>query len=953
MDLQNQPSFGINADGQFCRVLERQLLWGKSFCRVWVPSRNQVVCIDAEQLVPLTICGVWTTGRLTYLAAASRILDALTQNVLLAPIEASVIPLPHQLKALSRAVSCDTVRYLLADEVGLGKTIEAGLILRELKLRGLVQRILVVAPKGLAGQWVSEMRLHFNEMFQLVGPDDLEALSRFHASSRGFAKTEGGEITEHNESRNPWRAFSQVIVPMDSVKPVERRRGWTKTELAEHNRKRFEDLVAAGWDLVIVDEAHRLGGTTDQVARYRLGRGLADAAPYLLLLSATPHQGKTEAFRRLLSLLDEHAFADGEAIHRETIKPHVIRSAKRHTVDAEGKPLFKPRKTSMLPVEWLIRHKDQRVLYEAVSEYVREGYNHALQEKRNYIGFLMILMQRLVTSSTRAVRVALERRLEALKAPEAQMSFIEMFDVDEWSDLDGESQFDTLIRARFKALKNEHDEVKLLLEAAKRVERDGPDAKAEALLELIYKLQQEEGDPDLKILLFTEFVPTQAMLADFLEQRGFTVTRINGSMDLAERMHAQRAFAQSARVLLATDAGGEGLNLQFCHVVVNYDLPWNPMKLEQRIGRVDRIGQAHTVRAVNFALHDTVEYRVREVLEDKLAVIFEEFGVDKTGDVLDSADAGQLFDEVYVEAIRAPLDVEARVGFLVDKMREQAKDRENAVALITDTAACDPEQARRLMEHPLPHWLEQMTVNYLESHGGQARRKGRTWQLSWPDGTAMGPVVFNLKDEVATPAALHLTLDSRRIRELVHHVPPFVPQQSVPEIKVRDLPSGVAGVWSLWRIELQAADWRRERIMPLFVQADGQVFQPTARHVWDQLLAGQFSIVEAGAGKPLTESQYAALWAAAEAQGKPVYDELLRVHRDSRVRETERKAAGFAARRRLFERLGLPAVRAARLQELETEERLWHQAMERRSRVVPDLIPVVIAVVRGVREERT
>ncbi len=932
-----------------CRVLDRQTLWGKTVCRVWLPSTNQVVRVDSEQLVPFPDAGAWTRQHLIYLASAARVLDTLTQNILLAPIEAPVIPLPHQLKALARAVSGDHIRYLLADEVGLGKTIEAGLILRELKLRGLVQRTLVIAPKGLTAQWASEMRVHFNESFDVILPEDLKTLSRFTGRSSGLtvdgsARDEGHVCPEH--SRNPWRTFPQIIVPVDSVKPIEKRRGWSTNDLADYNRQRFEDLITAGWDLVIVDEAHRLGGTTEQVARYRLGRGLAEAAPYLLLLSATPHQGKTDSFRRLLSLLDENTFSDDESIRQDQVQPYVIRSVKRDAIDAEGKSLFKPRNTSMLPVAWQDRHKDQRLLYDAVSEYVREGYNEAIKEKRNYIGFLMILMQRLVTSSTRAIRAALERRLEVLNSPDAQMTFFDVFDLDEWSDLDGQTQLDTVIRARFKALKNEHDEVKLLLETAKRVEREGPDAKVEALLDLIYKLQQEESDPDLKLLIFTEFVPTQDMLAQFLEERGIRVVKINGSMDIDERLQAQRAFADSARMLISTDAGGEGLNLQFCHVVVNFDLPWNPMKLEQRIGRVDRIGQTHVVRAVNFALRDTVEYRVRDVLESKLAIILEDFGVDKTGDVLDSSEAGQMFGDLYVETIVAPGDAEAKVDALIERVREKARGRDAAVAMLTDPTTPDPAQARSIMNHPLPHWIEQMTVNYLESHGGQAVKKGLSWNLVWPDGAEMASVVFSTRDAAAAPAAQHLTLEWPRIRELAMQLPMFVRQQPAPVLAVRNLPTNVCGVWSLWRIELHAEQRQRQRIMPLFRQNDGQVLHPTARHVWEQILAGHFDIM-VDAGNVIADAEYVTVWAAAEAQGKALYEDMLRVHGESVRRDQERAEAGFAARRRMIERLGLPSVRSARLHELRGEERGWRQNMERRQCVVPEMTPIVVGVVRG------
>src|SRR5437588_6981669 len=242
-------------------------------------------------------------------------------------MESTVIPLPHQIRALARAVTNDRVRYLLADEVGLGKTIEAGLIMRELKLRGLARRILVVVPKGLASQWIAEMWTHFGERFQLLIPGEFSDSARFARDD------------------NPWRGHDQVVCPMDSVKPLDGRRGWSKEEVAEYNRERFEDLVTAGWDLVVVDEAHRLGGSSDQVARYRLGKGLGEAAPYLLLLSATPHQGKTDAFHRLVALLDPHAFPDPSSVSKERVQPYVIRTAKRRAIDTEAQPLFKPRQT--------------------------------------------------------------------------------------------------------------------------------------------------------------------------------------------------------------------------------------------------------------------------------------------------------------------------------------------------------------------------------------------------------------------------------------------------------------------------------------------------------------------------------------------------------------------------------------------------------------------------------
>lgn len=924
---------------QPCLLVERQEVWGHVSCRVWFPGVNKVLTVPPEQLCRLGDNPAPSRDWLVYAANAARIQHALSENMLLAPIEAPVVPLPHQIMALSRAVADDGVRYLLADEVGLGKTVEAGLILREFKLRGLVRRTLVVAPKGLTAQWAGEMRVHFGETFRIVLPEDLQTLRRMVVEDR-FQEERAAADTTGDDFANVWRMFPQVIVPMDSVKPVDKRRGWTKNDLADYNRQRFDDLVSAGWDLVIVDEAHRLGGSTDQVARFRLGQGLSQASPYLLLLSATPHQGKTDAFRRVLSLLDDMAFPDDESVNRDTVRRYTIRTEKRHAIDADGKPLFRPRSTTLVPVSWDSGHEDQRLLYEGVSAYVREGYNQAMKEKRNYIGFLMILMQRLVTSSTRAIRTALERRLAVLDKPDGQMSFFDMLDPDEWSDLDGQTQLESLIHGRFQALRDERKEVKLLLDASRRVEQRGPDAKAEDLLRLIYQIQQEEADPDVKMLIFTEFVPTQEMLAEFLREWGFKTVKINGSMSIEERLHAQREFARSARVLISTDAGGEGLNLQFCHVILNFDLPWNPMKIEQRIGRVDRIGQAHDVRAINFVLADTVEFRVREVLEEKLAVILAEFGVDKTGDVLDSADAARAFDDLYAASITDPTAIEDKAESLAQEMREHARAQRESTALLGESREIPPDEARKLRDHPMSHWVEQMSTTYVAGHGGSASRTDDGWRLVWPDGEVMEHVVFSAADAAANPGATQLTLESSRIRGIAELSHRHVSGTPVPALRVADMPSGVLGTWSLWRIQVAMGSWKRRRIMPLFHTPDGKVLGPTAHHVWDQLMAGHFSTAEVPAGTNAVDVE--ALWPSAMEIGRTSYDDLVRELRDRLKREQTKMAESFRARRRVVERIGLPEVREHRLRALAGEEREWQQTLEQSQQISPELTLLVV-----------
>jgi len=979
---------------ELCRVLDVQGLWGERLCRVWFPLQDASEVVPAASLQPID-ARILDRDHIAYVSLAARVVEGLCQGALVAHLGASVIPLPHQMHVLSRALSGDRIRYLLADEVGLGKAIEAGLIMRELKLRGLVRRTLVVAPRGLVTQWVAEMRTHFNEYFQLLQASDFKTLSRLGSATCGVRSAQGDEVrsakcdvrsassdesnptprpphspeshpaprTSHQVLPNPYRLYDQVVVPMDSVKPMDARRGWSALQVAEHNRERLEDLIAAGWDLVIVDECHRLGGSTDQVARFRLGEGLAEASPYLLLLSATPHQGKTDAFHRIMWLLDSPAFPYPTVVSRDRVQPYVIRTEKRRAITADGGPLFRPRRTQLVPIAWNATHAQQRALYDAVTEYAREGYNQALQEKRNYIGFLMLLMQRLVTSSTRAIHTTLARRLEILHVPEDQLELFPDLSEEEWAELDGQEQTDTLIRSRLQGLQRERAEVESLLRLAESCERAQSDAKAEAFLDWIYRLQQEERDPALKVLVFTEFVPTQEMLRDFLTSRGFPVACLNGSMDIEERQKAQETFAgdlsacsparsapasdaqAGARILVSTDAGGEGLNLQFCHVVVNFDIPWNPMRLEQRIGRVDRIGQSHVVRAINFILQDTVEHRVREVLEEKLAVILEEFGMDKTGDVLDSAEAGALFDDLYAAAIADPDRIPDEVDAVIRQVRERAQAVREGASSLPQEPPLDPRQTQDLIAHPLPAWVERMTTAYLRAYGGQVRQEGPFYDLTWPDGTVWQRVVFHRRD-AHLPGVRLATLEDPRIREITTRLPRFVPGQPIPQLRLAGIATEIAGWFALLRVTVRAIDWTEHRILPLFVHDDGRVLPPTARRIWDGLLEdGQES--PSSVTGPAAESTFAIVTHAAEEHGRVVYDALVHEHRTRLERERAKCDAAFAARRRAINRIGLPAVRAHRLPQLDAEESVWREALEQRAAILPELTPILIVRVEG------
>ena len=623
----------LPAAGEPVDVLSRFELWGHRMAEVVVPSSQRRLRVRAEEVTGLETRR-WSEAEVVWRAAATRALELAADGGMLVAARAGVSLFPHQVTTLRRALEMDRVRLAICDEVGLGKTITAGAIFAEMKARGRAQRVVVVAPKGVQLQWVAEMAGRFGEDFARVGPEGIPV----------------------DSGVNPWRAFDRVICPLDAVKPLRRRAGWSPEQVEAHNAARFRALVDAGWDMVIIDEAHHVAGSNDDVARYRLAAELTAVAPHVLLLSATPHSGKSDGFRRFLGLLDD-GFVHGRPVQRATVAPHVARTEKRRAVDHTGRALFRPRETSLRVAPYADRGAE-RELYEAVTEYVRSGWDAATRQGRRSAGFLVLLMQRLVASSTAAILAALEKRSAALGEPGAQLTlFADRY--EDWAELTGEEQYQALVDARGPAWETERAELSGLLRLARDAAAAGADAKVRAFFALLGELRRSEQDPEVKILVFTEFIRTQEMLLELLEEAGVTAVAINGSMSLSERALAQDAFGDRAQILVSTDAGGEGINLQFAHVVVNWDLPWSPSRLEQRIGRVDRIGQVNTVRAFNLVCEHSVEARVLDVLNAKLEVILAELGADKRGDVLESA--ARRADGLWTAAILDPehFDIEA------------------------------------------------------------------------------------------------------------------------------------------------------------------------------------------------------------------------------------------------------------------------------------------------------
>src|SRR5579863_3030938 len=309
--------------GESVRVIGRAELWGMSVCDTISEATGRVRRVPAVELRPLSVRR-WVPAEVAWRASAAFSIALASAGEPLAARSQRIELLPHQLATLERAMTAEPVRLAICDEVGLGKTITAGAIFAELKARGLIRRTLVVAPKGVQLQWVAELADCFAEEFVRVGPEGLPV----------------------DSGVDPWRSFDQVVCSLDAVKPIRARAGWDRERVADYNRLRFHALVAADWDLVIIDEAHHVAGSSEDVARHRLARELASAAPHCLLLSGTPHSGKSDGFRRFCGLIDQ-AFLQGRSLTRANVGAVMARTEKRSAVDRAGQPLFTPRTTQI------------------------------------------------------------------------------------------------------------------------------------------------------------------------------------------------------------------------------------------------------------------------------------------------------------------------------------------------------------------------------------------------------------------------------------------------------------------------------------------------------------------------------------------------------------------------------------------------------------------------------
>ncbi|WP_296972175.1 helicase-related protein [Tepidanaerobacter sp. EBM-38] len=868
------------------QILDVSEVWGFVSYKVFNNSTGTVYKLSADDICAEVPEENFNESYLRYVAMLSKIKNETSEGIL-SKLSSGIIPLPHQLHVLNRALSNNNVRYILADEVGLGKTIEAGLIIKELKTRGLIKRILIVCPTGLVTQWSLEMQDKFNEKFHVILPEDYDTIRKITGNEDVYGQ------------------FDQVISPMDSIKPLERRVGWTEEKIAQYNEERIYSIINSGWDLVVIDEAHRVAGSSGEVARYKLGNLLAAASPYLLLLTATPHNGKTEPFLRLIRLVDEKAFPNINAIVKEQVAPYVIRTEKREAIDNNGNKLFKNRTTRAIELHWDERHSMQRRLYEMVSDYVSKNYNKAMRNrgKNMWFVFLLIMMQRLVTSSTSAVRESMERRVKVL---EEQAFKYQSMSEEEFAEMELEENMEDAIAAISLDIKEEIAQLNDIIAVAKQAEFQYLDVKVEPLLEIIDDLFAE--DRQRKVIIFTEFVATQSYLVKLLKDRRYSTSILNGSMSIEERNAVLQEFKTETDILISTDAGGEGLNLQFSNCIINYDLPWNPMKIEQRIGRVDRIGQQRDVIVYNFILADTVENRVKAVLEEKLSVILKEIGIDKYSDVLDSETAELNFTDAYMKSIRNPKNIELNIRPVEEDLKKQVqntmrikdliKEEKDLTSMIGTGSAFDFEAALRQM------------VTYYENYKGNPYLPIENFSINDP------VIVGHLNKEIEQDLGGQLL-----------------------NVSIKDFPNE-KGYFMLWRISL-TPDSQGQKIIPIFINQDFILRPMAGKKIWEAILDKDRVITVCEGEKIDIETQNKLRTASQEF----AYDTFLtlKAELEKRNEETYRKYL-YALNLRIeaAQRIGIENIRKHKLMALSREKAEIEANYQAGKKFCPDFKPVLI-----------
>ncbi|MGW1283045.1 helicase-related protein [Streptomyces sp. NPDC002586] len=607
-------------------------------------------------------------ARVFRLGVEARRIRTRFQNDMGALSVSSIEPLPHQLEAVyGRFLEEPRLRFLLADDPGAGKTIMTGLYIKELQLRSAADRVLIVAPANLGFQWQRELDERFRIAARRITRDTLDA----------------------DPMANPWESDGVFIVSRDLLK--------TEAVLASFA------AAQRPWDLAVLDEAHgytlkvnKRGAIDNRTGRYKAAERVARHAERLLLLTATPHSGREESLWGLMRLLDRDAYGDRCPDRVEIMPHHYSRTTKEQMVDLRGRPLFRPRVAHTVAYTLDGAELD---LYNRVSQFITQGLAEIRRERTDggrasVSGFALTTMQRRLASSVRAICRTLQRRVERLEReleqPTATATDVGSPLLDKNTNGDRpederwaleEQALDQLSLFRDpEEIEAELGLLRPLLAQAEETALLGGEIK----LQELWKILDQYGvgdDASKKLLVFTEHKDTLDFLVRELSPH-FDVAVIHGGLRPAERVQAERDFREHAQIMIATEAAGEGINLQFCHLMVNYDIPWNPNRLEQRMGRVHRIGQTENVHIFNLVAANTKEGHVLATVLGKIETMRQNEALgdqvfDVIGEILSGYRLPELLEAV-VSGERTSEDAAAQFGAddgefdeqLIARMRE-------------------------------------------------------------------------------------------------------------------------------------------------------------------------------------------------------------------------------------------------------------------------------------------
>lgn len=578
---------------------------------------------------------------------------------------ARVDPLPHQLEAVYEYfLKLPRIRFLLADDPGAGKTIMAGLLIKELKIRGLIKRTLIISPANLCWQWQRELKDKFREDFKIIR----------------------GDILRANYGSNPWQDTNQAITSVSWVSVID-----------DAN----ESLLRSTWDLIIVDEAHKMSAYSSEkkTLAYQLGEELSKNTDHYLLMTATPHKGDPINFCLFLELLDKDVYGNIRSLE-EAMKRNYAPFYLRRTKEALVK--FPDPNTGLVEKIFTKRDvfsvsfqldEDELDFYIDLTNFVEDQSIRASEDdspRGRALAFTMAMLQRRFASSVYAARRSLERmrdtRQRILEDPESwRKEQIDRRVPDDFDDRTEEEQQDIIrhledmiINPDPNVLREEIAQLSELINSAMVLEKREIESKLTKLKNILIDLKIFDN-PNVKLIIFTEHKDTLDYLAGDgkegrpygkLKEWGLKVSQIHGGMNIGDRdtpgsrIYAEREFKESTQILVATEAAGEGINLQFCWLMINYDIPWNPVRLEQRMGRIHRYGQERNCLIHNFVATNTREGIVLTRLLDRLKKITDELGTDQVfdvvGEVFPSNMLERLFREMYSKRLGLPA-IEERI----------------------------------------------------------------------------------------------------------------------------------------------------------------------------------------------------------------------------------------------------------------------------------------------------